>query len=77
MTYLSLFTMRDSVGLVGDYFLNPLSYVEYSETWVAVKGFDLVNQTFFHIGEYEALKNPVDPSEAMPTSGSRLLSKDF
>jgi phospholipid-binding lipoprotein MlaA len=62
-------TLRDSVGLVGDFFLNPLSYVEYSETWVAVKSFDLVNQTSFHIGEYEALKNSaLDPYVALRNS---------
>jgi len=62
-------TLRDSVGLVGDYFLNPLSYVEYSETWMAVKGFDLVNRTSFHIGEYEALKNSaLDPYVALRNS---------
>ncbi len=62
-------TLRDSVGLVGDFFLNPLSYVEYSETWVAVKIFDLVNQTSFHIGEYEALKNSaLDPYVALRNS---------
>jgi phospholipid-binding lipoprotein MlaA len=62
-------TLRDSVGLVGDFFLNPLSYVEYSETWVAVKVFDLVNQTSFHIGEYEALKNSaLDPYVALRNS---------
>ncbi len=62
-------TLRDSVGLVGDFFLNPLSYVEYSETWVVVKSFDLVNQTSFHIGEYEALKNSaLDPYVALRNS---------
>ncbi|HUV77856.1 MAG TPA: MlaA family lipoprotein, partial [Desulfobacterales bacterium] len=49
--------------------LNPLSYVEYSETWVAVKSLDLVNQTSFHIGEYEALKNSaLDPYVALRNS---------
>ena len=62
-------TLRDSVGLVGDFFMNPLSYVEYSETWLALKGFDLVNQTSFHIGEYEALKNSaLDPYIALRNS---------
>ncbi len=62
-------TLRDSVGLVGDFFLNPLSYVEHSETLVAVKSFDLVNQTSFHIGEYETLKNSaLDPYVALRNS---------
>ena len=62
-------TLRDSVGLVGDFFLNPLTYVDYSETWIALKGFDLVNQTSFHIGEYEALKNSaLDPYVALRNS---------
>ena len=62
-------TLRDSVGLVGDFFLNPLTYVDYSETWIVLKGFDLVNQTSFHIGEYEALKNSaLDPYVALRNS---------
>ena len=62
-------TLRDSVGLVGDFFLNPLTYVDYSETWIALKCFDLVNQTSFHIGEYEALKNSaLDPYVALRNS---------
>lgn len=59
-------TLRDSVGLAGDFFLNPISYVEPIEAELALKGFDLINRTSFQIGEYEALKEAsVDPYVAM------------
>ena len=59
-------TLRDSIGMAGDWFLNPINYIEPSEATYVVKGFDRVNQTSFRIGEYEALKDvAVDPYVAM------------
>ena len=55
-------TLRDSVGLFGDSFLYPVNYVKPTEAELAIRGVDLINQTSFHIGEYEALKeSSVDP----------------
>jgi len=62
-------TLRDSVGLVGDAFLNPIGYVDPIEAELAIKGFDLINRTSFQIGNYEALKEAaVDPYVAIRNS---------
>lgn len=49
-------TLRDTVGLAGDYFLTPLNYVEPWELSVGIKSYDTINSLSFHLGEYEALK---------------------
>jgi phospholipid-binding lipoprotein MlaA len=50
-------TARDSVGKVGDMFLNPVFYVEHTETAVGIYAVRYTNESSFHIGEYEALKS--------------------
>jgi phospholipid-binding lipoprotein MlaA len=55
-------TLRDSVGLVGDRFLDPVSYVDPREAALAITAGDKVNETSFRIGDYEALKEAaIDP----------------
>jgi len=49
-------TLRDTVGLAGDYFLTPLNYVEPWELSVGIKSYDTINSLSFRLGEYEALK---------------------
>lgn len=60
-------SLRDTVGLVGNYFLHPATYVE--PPWYAsrvIKGYDTVNETTFRIGDYEALKEAaIDPYVAI------------
>ena len=59
-------SLRDSLGIVGGHFLEPLTYVDPSEVAFAASGFEAVNTTSLHIGEYEALKkDAVAPYEAM------------
>ena len=59
-------TLRDSIGLLGDSFLYPVNYVTPTEAELGIRGVDLINQTSFHIGEYEALKEAsVDPYVAL------------
>ena len=48
--------LRDTIGLVPDYFLDPVSYIEGSDARLAVRAYDRVNYTSLHIGEYESLK---------------------
>jgi phospholipid-binding lipoprotein MlaA len=62
-------TLRDTIGFSGDAFLNPVNYVEpWGAVW-GIKGFNTVNRTSFHIGEYEALKEAsVDPYVALRNS---------
>ncbi len=55
-------TLRDSVGLVGDQFLNPVRYVEPMEVSIGISAGEHTNETTFHIGEYEDLKSDaLDP----------------
>jgi phospholipid-binding lipoprotein MlaA len=59
-------TLRDSMGRVGDFFLDPVSYVEPIEASLGIRGFDIVNTTSFRIGDYESLKkSAVDPYIAL------------
>lgn len=54
---------RDTVGMVGDYFLYPLSYIDIPFVYSAgIYGLETVNKTSFRIGDYEALKEAaIDP----------------
>ena len=59
-------TLRDTVGRVGDWFLNPINYIDPKEASWAVWGFDKVNQTSYRIGDYESLKKAaIDPYIAL------------
>ena len=59
-------TVRDSIGMVGDWFLDPVSYVESTETYVELWTFKNVNETSFKIGDYESLKEAaIDPYVAL------------
>ncbi len=58
-------TLRDSVGLVGDRFLNPITYVKPVEASVAIWSYDKINETSLHIGDYESIKEAaIEPYEA-------------
>jgi phospholipid-binding lipoprotein MlaA len=55
-------SLRDTIGRVGDGFLDPVSYVTPWESAVGIKVYDEVNETTFHIGDYEDLKkSAIDP----------------
>lgn len=55
-------TLRDTIGLVGDYFLRPVNYVEPWELSTGIKTYDSINATSFRLGDYEALKeSALDP----------------
>ena len=59
-------TLRDSVGRVGDYFLDPVSYVNPFLARVGFTAPDYVNQASFRIGDYETLKAAaLDPYAAL------------
>ena len=62
-------TLRDSVGILGDQFLNPIRYVEPEEVSIGISVENAVNDGSLHIGEYEAFKSAaVDPYVAMRTA---------
>ncbi|MEO5347605.1 MAG: VacJ family lipoprotein [Magnetococcus sp. YQC-9] len=59
--------LRDSVGLVGDVLLNPLTYYPENQ-WTRLEIFagKMVNHTSLHMGEYEDLKKAaIDPYVAL------------
>ena len=63
-------SVRDTVGLVGDWFLDPLFYHDefgiHRDTAIGLIVFDKVNATSFRIGDYEALKDAaIDPYEML------------
>jgi phospholipid-binding lipoprotein MlaA len=59
-------TLRDAVGRVGDMFLNPVYYVKPDEAAIGMTATGIINESSFHIGEYEAFKSAaVDPYVAM------------
>ena len=49
-------TFRDSVGRLGDSFLNPVTYVDDFETYVGINAYRITNDYSLHLGEYETLK---------------------
>jgi len=62
-------TLRDSLGAVGDQFLNPIRYVKPVEASIGISTLNAANDDSFHIGEYEAFKSAaVDPYVAMRTA---------
>lgn len=57
---------RDSVDVVGDYFLYPVSYINPWYAWLGVRGYEEVNGTSLRIGDYESLKDAaIDPYIAL------------
>ncbi|MGD9158226.1 MAG: VacJ family lipoprotein [Desulfobacteraceae bacterium] len=56
-------SVTDTIGSVGDAFLEPLNYVDMKTKYdIALQGFKLVNKTSLRIGEYEDLKKAaLDP----------------
>ena len=58
-------TLRDTVGEVGNAFLDPINYIDPAETAVAVKGIKTVNRLSFRIEDIDAAKKAAfDPYEA-------------
>lgn len=48
--------LRDSVGLVGDYFSYPVNYLKNKELSFGLNVYNKANQLSFHEGEYENLR---------------------
>ncbi|MDY6973002.1 MAG: VacJ family lipoprotein [Thermodesulfobacteriota bacterium] len=60
-------SLRGTVGMVGDGFLNPLNYiVDPTKYNLAIKGYGRINNTSLRLGEYESLKRAaLDPYVAI------------
>jgi phospholipid-binding lipoprotein MlaA len=57
---------RDSVGIVGDFFLYPVSYITPWYAWLGVRGYEEINDASLRIGDYESLKEAaIDPYVAL------------
>ncbi len=52
-------SVRDTAGKIGDIFLDPVSYVNPTEAAAGIVAYDRVNETSFHIGDYEDWKKSV------------------
>lgn len=58
-------SVRDTVGLAGDYFLDPVSYVNPLFDSFAIRAGDKVNRASLSIGQYEEIKkDALDPYTA-------------
>jgi phospholipid-binding lipoprotein MlaA len=59
-------SLRDAVGLAGDYFLDPVNYINPLVDRYAIKAGSTVNATSFKIGDYEGIKkDALDPYAAI------------
>jgi phospholipid-binding lipoprotein MlaA len=53
---------RDSIDIVGESFLYPVSYITPWYAWLGVRSYQEVNSTSLKIGDYESLKDAaIDP----------------
>ena len=67
---------RDSIGIVGDYFLYPVSYITPWYDWLAVRTYEEVNDTSLRIGDYEFIKEAaIDPYVALRDAYSQYRQK--
>jgi phospholipid-binding lipoprotein MlaA len=70
--------VRDSLGMVGDIFLNPVRYVEPTETSIYISAGRGINEGSFHIGEYEDFKAAaIEPYVAMREAYNQYRNKQI
>jgi phospholipid-binding lipoprotein MlaA len=59
-------TLRDTAGMVGDEFLNPIRYIPPEELSIGLSVESAVNRASLHAGEYETFKSAsLDPYVAL------------
>ena len=49
-------TIRETIGMAGDSFLNPVSYIDPSEAALGVTAYEILNKTSLELGTYEDMK---------------------
>ncbi|MBL7049384.1 MAG: VacJ family lipoprotein [Nitrospira sp.] len=55
-------SLRDTIGQTGDFFLDPISYINPFVDRLAIRVGDAINRTSLSLGDYEALKeDAIDP----------------
>jgi len=57
LPFLGPSNLRDVVGMVPDYFLAPVSYIDSLGIRLGVRAYDKANYLSLHLGEYEQLKS--------------------
>ena len=61
-------SLRDIIGMIGDFFLDPANYLFPHDRWAlaGVRAYELVNETSLEIGAYESIKEgAIDPYVAV------------
>ena len=70
--------MRGTLGLIGDAFMRPTTYLVDFPIMVGVRAYELVNETSLTIGDYEGLTEPaLDPYIAVFEEGDELAHPDW
>jgi phospholipid-binding lipoprotein MlaA len=65
-------SVRDTVGFIGDLFLDPRTYIFNRPIFYVVRPYELVNDTSLRIGEYEDFKEAaLDPYTALKDAYSQ------
>ena len=55
-------TLRDTAGMVGDWYANPIPYLTSTDVTIGASGLKAVNKGSFHTGEYEVMfADEMDP----------------
>ena len=55
-------SLRDTLGIAGDYFLDPISYVTPTIDRIAIRAGDQINRTSLRLEDYENIKeDAIDP----------------
>jgi phospholipid-binding lipoprotein MlaA len=69
---------RDSVGSLGDWFLNPVSYVEPTEVSYGITAVKFTNNSSLTLGEYESFKSStIEPYIAMRRTYAQYRAKQI
>jgi phospholipid-binding lipoprotein MlaA len=67
---------RDAIGKLGDWFLNPVSYVEPDEAAYGISAVKFVNNGSLALGEYESFKSAtIEPYIAMRRAYAQYRAK--
>ena len=70
------YSARDSIGIAGDYYLYPVSYITPWYDELAVRTYEEVNATSLRIGDYEFIKEAaIDPYVALRDAYSQYRQK--
>ena len=70
------YSARDSIGIAGDYYLYPVSYITPWYDRSAVSAYEVVNDTSLRIGDYEFIKEAaIDPYVALRDAYSQYRQK--